>query len=162
LVHGEKKYDYSKVDYKHSKSKVVIICPIHGEFEQNPNNHLHGQGCPKCGYDKIRKLRANTWKDIYGKEDCILYLIECFDKEESFLKIGVTARSVKERYSGKKAMPYKYNILYEGNFLGEIAEAIESDIIKLFKSYRPFQYFGGISECLDIHENINILKYLKS
>ena len=46
LVHGEKKYDYSKVDYKQSKIKVIIICPIHGEFEQTPDHHLSGQGCP--------------------------------------------------------------------------------------------------------------------
>ena len=48
FVHGEKKYDYSKVDYKQSQSKVIIVCPEHGEFEQTPNNHLKGQGCPKC------------------------------------------------------------------------------------------------------------------
>ena len=43
------KYDYSLVDYKYSKLKVTIICPKHGEFEQIPNAHLMGQGCPKCG-----------------------------------------------------------------------------------------------------------------
>lgn len=46
-VHGNK-YDYSKVEYEHSKKDVIIICPIHGEFRQRPNNHLNGQGCPKC------------------------------------------------------------------------------------------------------------------
>ena len=54
-------YDYSKVDYVNSKTKVCIICPEHGEFWQTPNNHMHGQGCPKCG-NKITgdKLRKNT------------------------------------------------------------------------------------------------------
>lgn len=42
------KYDYSKVEYKDSNSKVCIICPKHGEFWQVANNHLQGQGCPKC------------------------------------------------------------------------------------------------------------------
>ena len=46
-IHGDK-YDYSKVDYKNTKTKVTIICPIHGEFYQRPNNHLNGQGCPHC------------------------------------------------------------------------------------------------------------------
>ena len=46
--HGDK-YDYSKVDYKGCRTKVTIICPIHGEFEQKPNNHLSGYGCPRCG-----------------------------------------------------------------------------------------------------------------
>lgn len=47
-VHGGK-YDYRMVDYKNNKSKVSIICPSHGEFKQNPNNHLSGHGCPYCG-----------------------------------------------------------------------------------------------------------------
>jgi len=47
LVHGEK-YDYSEVNYLNSKIKVSIICPIHGKFEQTPNNHLHKYGCIIC------------------------------------------------------------------------------------------------------------------
>lgn len=42
-VHGDK-YDYSKVEYVNSKTKICIICPIHGEFWQTPDNHLHGKG----------------------------------------------------------------------------------------------------------------------
>jgi very-short-patch-repair endonuclease len=57
-VHGNK-YDYSKVSYKNSSTKVCIICPKHGEFLQEPNNHLIGQGCPKC---KESKLEYNTRK----------------------------------------------------------------------------------------------------
>lgn len=47
-VHGSK-YDYSKVNYVDSKTKVEIICPIHGSFWQRPLNHLSGHGCKKCG-----------------------------------------------------------------------------------------------------------------
>lgn len=49
-VHGDK-YDYSKVDYKGTTTKVTIICPVHGEFEQTPNSHLNGNGCYQCGRD---------------------------------------------------------------------------------------------------------------
>ena len=42
------KYDYSKVLYKNSSTKICIICPEHGEFWQNPNSHLAGCGCPCC------------------------------------------------------------------------------------------------------------------
>ena len=41
-------YDYSAVNYINSKDKIKIICPIHGEFEQIPANHLKGHGCKKC------------------------------------------------------------------------------------------------------------------
>lgn len=51
-VHGNR-YDYSKVEYVCSKSKVVIICDEHGEFEQTPNLHLSGSGCAKCYYESI-------------------------------------------------------------------------------------------------------------
>ena len=47
LIHGNK-YSYSNVIYKNNKQTVSIICPIHGEFEQTPNNHLAKHGCPKC------------------------------------------------------------------------------------------------------------------
>lgn len=50
-VHGNK-YDYSKVEYKGWNQKVCIICPIHGEFWQDPTSHIakhHKRGCPKCG-----------------------------------------------------------------------------------------------------------------
>lgn len=47
-IHG-KKYDYSKVEYINSQTKIIIICPEHGEFLQVPNSHLIGCGCDKCG-----------------------------------------------------------------------------------------------------------------
>ena len=46
-VHGFQ-YDYSKVNYSNQTKKVTIICAIHGEFIQEPQNHLNGSGCPKC------------------------------------------------------------------------------------------------------------------
>lgn len=57
-IHGDK-YDYSKVEYVNSKTKVKIICPVHGEFEQTPNSHLMGHGCGKC---KAEKHALNTSK----------------------------------------------------------------------------------------------------
>lgn len=43
------KYDYSKVIYKNNKTKVKIICKIHGSFFQAPIKHLFGkQGCSEC------------------------------------------------------------------------------------------------------------------
>ena len=54
-VHGDK-YDYSKVEYKNNSTKVCIICPVHGEFWQNPNNHLSKNGCPTCHRDKERQM----------------------------------------------------------------------------------------------------------
>ncbi|MDR1019016.1 MAG: hypothetical protein LBM02_10000 [Lachnospiraceae bacterium] len=62
------RYDYSYVNYKHNKIKVQIICPIHGIFEQKPNNHLNGQGCPKCvnTFKKDNDSFVNDSKLIHG------------------------------------------------------------------------------------------------
>ncbi len=63
----EDKYDYSFVEYKNTKTKIKIICKIHGEFEQLPTNHLHGQGCNKCG--KISQIKKQTkTKEEFIKE----------------------------------------------------------------------------------------------
>lgn len=43
------KFDYSQVEYKNAREKVAIICPKHGAFEQTPDSHLQGAGCPNCG-----------------------------------------------------------------------------------------------------------------
>jgi ssDNA-binding Zn-finger/Zn-ribbon topoisomerase 1 len=42
------KYDYSKVNYVNSYTKVAITCPIHGSFDQLPAHHVQGAGCPVC------------------------------------------------------------------------------------------------------------------
>ena len=46
-VHGDL-YDYSLVEYVNSQTPVAIICNAHGVFNQKPNAHLLGHGCPEC------------------------------------------------------------------------------------------------------------------
>lgn len=52
-------YDYTLCNYIDSKTKVKIICPIHGIFEQKPNYHILGQGCPICKESKGEKEIRN-------------------------------------------------------------------------------------------------------
>lgn len=63
-VHGDK-YDYSKVDYKNSYTKVEIICPTHGGFISTPQQHVAGRSCPKCA-----RLAGNK-KKLIGIEKFI-------------------------------------------------------------------------------------------
>lgn len=51
-------YNYSKVRYVNRNQKVLIICDTHGEFEQNPSNHLRGTGCPHCG--KVKRVQSKS------------------------------------------------------------------------------------------------------
>lgn len=72
-IHGER-YDYSKVEYKNSDSKVLVVCPKHGIFVQAPTAHLMGQGCPKC-------------KEPYGEKFIERYLTThnvVFERQKKF------------------------------------------------------------------------------
>ena len=46
-------YDYSKFKYIDSKTKGIIICALHGVFQQAPIVHVRS-GCPKCFGSKIK------------------------------------------------------------------------------------------------------------
>ena len=62
-IHNNK-YDYSNVNFVNSKTKVRIICSVHGEFLQTPNNHLTGYGCAQCSYISNALVQSNT-TDIF-------------------------------------------------------------------------------------------------
>jgi hypothetical protein len=51
LLHQHDRFDYSKVKYHNSHSKVLVICKLHGEFSIKPNRMLDGRskGCAQCG-----------------------------------------------------------------------------------------------------------------
>ena len=95
-VHNNK-YDYSKTIYKNAHTKTIIICKKHGEFKQNPNNHLHNNGCSICAnnirlttkqfINKANKVHNNKYdysKTIY-KTSIIKIKIIC-KKHGGFLQ----------------------------------------------------------------------------
>ena len=66
IIHNQK-YKYDKSTYTNAKSKMKIICSIHGEFEQIPDNHLNKKyGCPKCGlsYNKSEEELKDFIKSL--------------------------------------------------------------------------------------------------
>lgn len=64
-VHGGK-YDYSKIEYDNSHSKITIICPKHGEFQQLAYDHTNGHGCPVCA--NLYSSKENEIYDFLAKE----------------------------------------------------------------------------------------------
>lgn len=52
-IHGFK-YGYSNINYINATTKVKIFCPEHGMFEQRPNDHISGCGCPICTKESKR------------------------------------------------------------------------------------------------------------
>jgi very-short-patch-repair endonuclease len=52
------KFSYEKSIYLTNQTKVIITCPIHGDFEQRPLSHLQGMGCQSCSESKGEKIIA--------------------------------------------------------------------------------------------------------
>lgn len=65
-IHGEL-YDYSKVVYNGTHTKVEIICKEHGAFTQTPKMHKLGQGCPTCGLNKCEEKNIRIRKDASAR-----------------------------------------------------------------------------------------------
>lgn len=64
-------YDYSLVDYQGIKQKVIIICPIHGDFEQTPYCHINRkQGCPNLAYFDSRVFQIPELEEVVN---CLIW-----------------------------------------------------------------------------------------
>lgn len=142
IVHNNK-YDYSLVDYKNNFTKIKIICPIHGIFEQIPKSHVskrsNGCGCHKCGGTKLltQKEFIKKAKKIHGdkydyslvdyKNNRVKVKIICpihgvFEQQPihhiSIQKCGcpICARSMKSSVGEKEVLQYIQSI-YSGKII---------------------------------------------
>lgn len=70
-IYGDR-YDYSKVEYKNRDHRVIVVCPVHGDFQVYAREHLDGKGCPKCekGEKFIAKLKEK-FGDKFGLDEFV-------------------------------------------------------------------------------------------
>lgn len=146
-------YTYDNFIYVDSKTEGFITCSFHGDFEQIPNTHLSGSGCPHCANNRRGYKKSHFIASSKG-ENSTLYLVRCFKDDEEFYKIGITNYTVKKRFR-KCAMPYEYEVLYE--FKGEagLIYDLEKNLFKVFgeSKYTPILHFEGRTECF---KNIDV------
>lgn len=146
------KYDYSKTKYINGYTKVEIICPVHGSFWQRPHNHLQTKGCHRCGEDSKFNFKKSKYiehcKNVNNGLSNI-YIIKCFNEQETFFKIGITIHSIEKRFCND--MPYKYEILHFKTGQVDKVWDLERSLHKMLKSnrYKPAIRFGGATECFD-------------
>lgn len=96
LIH-DFKYDYSKINYINSRTSIIIICPIHGEFYKKPDHHLSKkQGCPRCAREKQFPNKINNTLDFIK----LANQIHNFKYDYSLVK-----------YNGYKDRPKKVSII---------------------------------------------------
>lgn len=149
-VHGDK-YDYTLVKHIKDHTKVLIVCPSHGEFECSPANHKSGRGCPSCtshGY--------NIGKPGY------IYIL----KSEKYVKIGITNNTVESRLAQiNRTTDDRFEIVtthfHED---GSVPQYIERQLLrKLRQMYQqPEQEFDGSTECFVNADVISVCEMIKN
>lgn len=158
-VHGMF-YDYTNSNYFNTDIKIWIKCNLHGEFLQKPNGHLQGKGCPICAKENIGWTKTK-WKNKGNNRKAKVYIIECFNQNEKFVKIGRTFNTVKKRFASKCELPYNFKIIkiYESYDYDKIWD-IEIFLQRKFKQYQytPKINFEGKTECF----KLEILEGLKN
>lgn len=136
------KYDYSKVNFINSKEKVIINCPIHGDFEMSFSNHCHAthpQGCPKC---KQSKLELEIYKLL--KENNIDF--ECQKKFD---------------WLGKQSLDFyipKYNVAIECQGLQHFNSCSRNSYFSKEKVDR-IKELDKIKKSLCLEHNVKILYF---
>lgn len=76
------KYSYTKTLYTKSDKKVIVTCPIHGDFSVNAQLHKSSQGCPKCGWEVSAKKNRMTTQDFIAKSRGLFGDRFSYDKTE--------------------------------------------------------------------------------
>lgn len=66
LTHGDM-YTYHEDTYSRIKGKTKITCNKHGDFWQQPYDHLNGRGCKKCGYEKTSKMNSMGFESFVSR-----------------------------------------------------------------------------------------------
>jgi very-short-patch-repair endonuclease len=93
IIHNNK-YDYSESEYINDSTKLTIICSIHGQFRQSPNDHLHGSGCLKCKGKKFSASMNRKYSKIFIEKarqihgDKYVYLKENYVAMRKNMKIN--------------------------------------------------------------------------
>lgn len=147
---------YSQEVYNDSNSsKVLNNCDIHGDYLDDV---FIGNGCPYCNMEKLNKYKNPP---AYFDKPTIFYII----KIEDFYKIGITTKSVEDRYKYENV---EYMIIFKTQFnTGKPAFEFEQWCTSNFYQYKykgksPFRY-TGVSEIFsyNISEDVRFLEYCK-
>lgn len=154
--HG-KNYDYSTTTYRGGHTKLSIICPEHGHFQQTASSHLAGNGCPICGRARTNAAKILHWAEQANGRMAVLYFLRLTGHGEDFYKLGITYNTLTERYRKLRQQGYSYEIIAQHHSTN--ATRIydwEQSILETFAHlrYHPKRQFGGASECFSEADEI--------
>jgi len=154
-IHNNK-YDYSLVEYKNNRTKIKIICPKHGIFEQSPNCHFN-RGCDKCGgtYKPTTKEFIEKARIIHGSK--YNYSLINYKNSESNIKIICSIHGMFEQsptiHINKNGGCQKCANLIKGNTL----RLNNSEFIEKAKIIHGNKYDYSKIEYINSHKKVKII-----
>lgn len=100
-VHGDR-FGYELVEYVNNTTPILIVCPIHGVFEQRPDSHLHSKKCcPKCS--GVRKKTTEEFieeaRRVHG--DKYIYDVTCYSASNKKLLVHCPLHGIFEQLASK-------------------------------------------------------------
>jgi very-short-patch-repair endonuclease len=84
------KYDYSKCVYVNNRTKMEIICPIHGSFYQSSSVHMKGHGCSYC--TKNKKMNNLSFIEKANKKHGLKYDYSLVDYKNNSTAIKIICK----------------------------------------------------------------------
>ena len=154
LKYGDK-YIYPEENrniYVNKKSKLKIICPIHGEFYKTAQKHLSGQECHKCIIDDLKNnnllpggYNESLFNDKPELKNEVGYLYYLSINNGKYFKIGISRYHPKKRIKSLKDKAKNFN------------ENIELDIVKM-KKYTLYEAFNKEQKILNDYKEYRVYK----
>ena len=145
--HGNK-YDYSLINYINSKTKVKIVCPIHGVFECLPQLHIKStNGCPHCVKERFAEQKMIVDKNTS-------YMIGLFQTDGNLSKgkgnkgkfqLELSKKDEDIIYKLKNEIPYNVGIYNRHRKIVLNNREYNKDFITLFVCSLGFRTF--FNEC---------------
>jgi very-short-patch-repair endonuclease len=152
--HG-KKFDYSKVEYVNAKTKVTITCKEHGDFEQSPESHRRGSGCPICkGRGQTTKSIIKEFNKVHGGK---------YDYSRVDYKGSITPVSIICKEHGE--FMQTPSVHKQGSGCSECSSADLSNrystniekVLKAFKKAHGTKYDYSLVEYVNARKNVKII-----
>ncbi len=148
-------YDYTSTEFVIFAKKVTIRCPKHGSFKMLPDNHLKGQGCPKCRVNGVNAAQ-------FSKGRAVIYIVDLGDA----FKVGITKRPKTRLRCLKNEIKEFYRVqgfcyLRRGD--AKKLRDLEQEVLTcgLFDRLSLQNRFIGGSECFSKRDLPHVMAYLE-
>lgn len=155
----DNKYDYSKVIYENIRTKIIIICKIHGEFEQRPNSHINNnKGCLKCNNDKYRSNNENfIEKAIKIHSNKYDYSLVNYLNNKTKVKIICSIHGTFEQIPKSHLNSNRGCLKCSFNVIGDHLRSNKEEFIKKAIKVNGNNYDYSLVNYINNHTHINIL-----